>query len=89
MSKFDTDLVHECYIDPPSDAILTTADDPRRCWNCGYYSFKIYGGNDVDTSGKCFVDFADNRKMRYVHGLMTCPKFQPDATVGLEEQKCS
>ena len=61
----------------PPDATWTTKDDPRRCWMCGAYSFKVFCGVD-STSGKCFRDRNDTRKVYYVDGLMTCPGFRPE-----------
>lgn len=61
----------------PPDARMTTADDPCRCWECGYYSFKTFAGPD-DSSGKCFRDRDANGKVWYVDGLMTCPGFIPE-----------
>lgn len=61
----------------PSDAQMTTKDNPRRCWECGYYSFKVYAGED-DSSGKCFRDFKTASKVYWVEGLMTCPGFLVD-----------
>jgi hypothetical protein len=63
----------------PPDFKWTTKDDPKRCWMCGYYSFKTYGGDD-STSGKCFRDHKSSGKVWYVDGLMTCPGFIPDET---------
>lgn len=61
----------------PPDATWTNKSDPRRCWMCDAYSFKVYSGED-STSGKCFRDFRENRKVWYVDGLMTCPGFRPE-----------
>lgn len=58
----------------PPNATWTNKDNPRRCWMCKYYSFKVYGG-DNDTSGKCFRDHKKDSKVWYVDGLMTCPDF--------------
>lgn len=61
----------------PPDFLWTNKDDPRRCWNCQFYSFKCYGGPD-STSGKCFRDHNKIEKVWYVDGLMTCPGFIED-----------
>lgn len=58
----------------PPNATMTDRNNPRRCWNCGYYSFKVYGGED-DTEGKCFRDRGTSKTFWWVNGLMTCPSF--------------
>lgn len=62
----------------PPDAVMTDASNPRRCWNCDCYSFKVYGGED-NTQGKCFRDYGATNHYWYADGLMTCPGFKPDA----------
>jgi hypothetical protein len=65
----------------PDDAVMTTNANPHRCWNCAYYSFKMYGGDDDATQGKCFRDRRETGGSVYwVDGLMTCPAFKPDGT---------
>ena len=64
----------------PDDATMTDPSNPRRCWECGYYSFKVYGDQD-NTSGKCFRDHKTLHKVYWVDGLMTCPGF-------IEERSC-
>lgn len=61
----------------PPNATMTHADDPHRCWRCGYYSFKTYAGED-DTTGKCFRDHKKDRTVWFVDGLMTCPGWIED-----------
>jgi hypothetical protein len=68
----------------PPEANWTTKDDLRRCWNCDFYSFKVYGGED-STQGKCFRDRDKSRKVWWVDGLMTCPSWKPDRTVTDEQ----
>ena len=63
----------------PPDALMTTLDDPRRCWGCAFYSFKTYT-NQAETQGKCFRDFDATRHYWWVDGLMTCPRFQSGDT---------
>lgn len=53
------------------------------CWNCDCYSFKVYGGDW--SSGKCFRDYAEMKKVWYVYGDMTCPGWKPDRTVGTDD----
>jgi len=65
---------------PPPDAVTTDASNPKRCWNCDCYSFKVYGSQD-NTQGKCFRDFHQNRELHWVDGLMTCPGWRPDITM--------
>lgn len=61
----------------PPDARDTTADDPRRCWNCDCYSFKTYA-SERDNDGKCFRDFKTTGKYYYVNGNMVCDQFAPN-----------
>lgn len=61
----------------PPDATLAGAHgtlSTSRCWNCAYYSFKVYGGDD-STQGKCF---RDSGRTWWVDGLMICPSYKPD-----------
>lgn len=64
--------------DAPPEAVVTDANNPRRCWNCDCYSFKVYA-NDDETQGKCFRDTKATGKVWWVDGLMTCPGFIPEA----------
>lgn len=61
----------------PPDATMTTATDPRRCWECAFYSFKVFANED-DTQGKCFRDRDSKNKVWWVDGLNTCPGFKKD-----------
>ncbi len=61
----------------PPDATLTTASDPNRCWECAFYSFKVFC-NENESKGKCFRDFKDQHKVWWVDGLNTCPGFNKD-----------
>jgi len=60
----------------PPDAVWAGKSKAERCWNCAFYSFKTYGGED-STSGKCFR-YRDGGKVFYVDGLMWCPAFKSD-----------
>jgi hypothetical protein len=61
----------------PADAKWAPLPTQRRCWNCLYYSFKVYGGED-SSSGKCFRDHEKARKVYYVDGNMVCSGFKLD-----------
>lgn len=63
---------------PPTNATWPTLPTKERCWNCQYYSFKTYGGED-SSSGKCFRDHASDHVVYYVDGNQVCPSFKMDA----------
>lgn len=59
----------------PDAATMTTRDDPRRCWECAFYNFKVYGGEN-NSEGKCFGYRETNHRIYWVDGLMTCSRFK-------------
>lgn len=61
----------------PDDARWADLPTETRCWNRGYYSFKVHGGAD-NSSGKCFRDHESTGKVHYVDGNMVCPGFIKD-----------
>lgn len=67
----------------PPNAAMTGKDNQQRCWNCAYYSFKVWRGDD-DTEGKCFRDRDACGRVWWVDGLMTCPSFKKDIITDAE-----
>lgn len=47
----------------------------RRCWTCGYYSFKSYSDDDHNR-GKCFG--MGPERVWYTAGMDVCDNFKPD-----------
>ena len=73
----------ETYTDYPPGAFIVGWEHPKRCWECGRYSFKVFAGEN-DNSGKCFWPKGEEwsrdngDKVYWVTGDMSCPKWIKD-----------
>jgi len=73
---------------PDGLVLATRADEKVACLWCEFYSQKVFSGfdlvyyngaadpNDIEGSGKCFVDYEEVGHAWWVQSRMVCPKFQ-------------